>query len=164
MSSIHDLAAVLLVGVGATAVMDAWTLLLGRLGVPTGNLALVGRWVGHIARGRWSHASIQRADPIRREGALGWLIHYAVGIAFAALLVALQGAAWLREPALPPALAFGVATVAMPLLVMQPAMGAGLLSSKTATPLKNSLRSLANHAVFGFGLYLAAEVLGHTVR
>lgn len=164
MSSTHDLAAVLLVGVGATAVMDAWTLLLGRLGVPAGNLALVGRWVGHIARGRWSHASIQRADPIPREGALGWLIHYAVGIAFAALLVALQGAAWLREPALAPALAFGVATVAMPLLVMQPAMGAGLLSSKTATPLKNSLRSLANHAVFGIGLYLAAEVLGRTIR
>lgn len=164
MSSTHDLAAVLLVGVGATAVMDAWTVLLGRLGVPTGNLALVGRWVGHIARGRWSHASIQRADPIPREGALGWLIHYAVGITFAALLVALQGAAWLHEPALAPALAFGVATVAMPLLVMQPAMGAGLLSSKTATPLKNSLRSLANHAVFGVGLYLAAEVLDRTIR
>ncbi len=164
MSSTHDLAAVLLVGVGATAVMDAWTVLLGRLGVPTGNLALVGRWVGHIARGRWSHASIQRADPIPREGALGWLIHYAVGIAFAALLVALQGAAWLHEPALAPALAFGVVTVAMPLLVMQPAMGAGLLSSKTATPLKNSLRSLANHAVFGVGLYLAAELLGRTIR
>lgn len=164
MSSTHDLAAVLLVGVGATAVMDAWTVLLGRLGVPTGNLALVGRWVGHIARGRWSHASIQRADPIPREGALGWLIHYAVGITFAALLVALQGAAWLHEPALAPALAFGVATVAMPLLVMQPAMGAGLFSSKTATPLKNSLRSLANHAVFGVGLYLAAEVLDRTIR
>lgn len=164
MSTSHDLAAVLLVGAGATAVMDAWTVLLGRLGVPTGNLALVGRWVGHIARGRWSHASIQRADPIPREGALGWLIHYAVGITFAALLVALQGAAWLHEPALAPALAFGVATVAMPLLVMQPAMGAGLLSSKTATPLKNSLRSLANHAVFGVGLYLAAEVLDRTIR
>lgn len=164
MSTSHDLATVLLVGAGATALMDAWTLLLGRLGVPVGNLALVGRWVGHLARGRWSHASIQRADPIPREGALGWLIHYAVGIAFAALLVALQGAAWLHEPALAPALAFGVATVAMPLLVMQPAMGAGLLSSKTATPLKNSLRSLANHAVFGVGLYLAAEALGRVTR
>lgn len=42
---------------------------------------------------------------------------------------------------------------------MQPAMGAGLASSRTPTPLKNCLRSLITHAVFGGGLYGAAVVL-----
>jgi hypothetical protein len=42
---------------------------------------------------------------------------------------------------------------------MQPAMGAGIASSRTPTPLKNSLRSLANHAVFGLGLYLSAATM-----
>ena len=37
-----------------------------------------------------------------------------------------------------------------------PAMGAGFAASRTPTPLKNCLRSLANHTVFGFGLYLSA--------
>ena len=44
-------------------------------------------------------------------------------------------------------------------LVMQPAMGAGFMALKTPTPLKNGLRSLANHVVYGAGLYVAAVAL-----
>jgi hypothetical protein len=158
-SQVNHIALVALIGIGATAVMDAWLLLLQRLGVPTTDIGLIGRWVGHLARGRVAHASIAKAAPIAGERAIGWLTHYAVGIAFAALLVAVQGTTWLREPTLWPALAIGVATVAMPWFVMQPAMGAGFASAKTPTPLKNRLRSLANHAVFGLGLYLAARLI-----
>ena len=50
-------------------------------------------------------------------------------------------------------------TVAAPLLVMQPAMGSGFATSRTVPPLKNCLRSLANHTVFGLGLYLFALVI-----
>jgi hypothetical protein len=38
-------------------------------------------------------------------------------------------------------------------------MGAGIASSRTPAPLTNSLRSLANHAVFGLGLYVSAVAL-----
>jgi Protein of unknown function (DUF2938) len=148
-----------LVGIGATALMDVWLLLLSRLGVPTTSFAMVGRWVGHFARGRFAHAAVAKADPIPFELGLGWLTHYAIGIAYAALLVALQGAAWLGQPTVLPALVFGAATVAAPWFVMQPAMGAGLLALKTPTPLKNCLRNLANHSVFGAGLYVAAAAL-----
>ena len=89
------------------------------------------------------------------ERGLGWLVHYLVGIAFAALLAALPGG-WLQAPTLWPALAFGVGTVAVPLFVMQPAMGLGFAARKTPAPLQNCARSLTNHAVFGAGLYLAA--------
>ena len=130
-----------------------------RLGVPTLNFAFVGRWVGHLLRGRFAHGAIARAEPVAGERAWGWLTHYTVGIAFAGLLVLVQGVGWMSQPTLAPAVLLGVATVLMPLLVMQPAMGAGLASSKTATPLKNCLRSLANHTVFGLGLYLSAAAL-----
>lgn len=159
MLTLPDTAQVLLIGAGATAVMDLWLLLLKRAGVPTGSFTMVGRWVGHLARGRVTHAAITKADPVAHELALGWLVHYAVGAGFAALLVALQGAAWLARPSFVPALLFGIATVVLPLFVMQPAMGAGFASSKTATPLANRLRSVANHAVFGLGLYGAAALL-----
>lgn len=149
----------ILVGVLATAVMDAWLWLLQRLGVPTAGFAMVGRWVGHMARGRLMHAAIARAAPVRFELALGWLAHYLIGIAYAVLLVALCGADWLAQPSWPAALVFGLATVAAPWFVMQPAMGAGVLALKTPTPLKNALRSLANHAVFGTGLYFAATAI-----
>lgn len=146
----------MLIGIGATAVMDAWLLPLKHLGVPTLNFAFIGRWVGHLFRGQFAHAAIAKAVPIRGELAWGWLTHYAVGVAFATVLVVIQGADWVRSPTLLPALAVGVCTVAAPLLVMQPAMGSGFAASRTPTPLKNCLRSLANHTVFGFGLYLSA--------
>jgi Protein of unknown function (DUF2938) len=147
------------VGIGATAVMDLWLLLLKRRGVPTMDFALLGRWVGHLSHGRIAHDTIGRARPIAGERGLGWLTHYAVGIVFAALLVVLQGRTWLDEPSALPALAWGLATTAAPLFVLQPAMGAGIASSRTRAPLINSLRSLTNHAVFGLGLYLSAVAL-----
>jgi hypothetical protein len=55
-----------------------------------------------------------------------------------------------------PAVALGVGTVVFPLFVMQPAMGLGVAASRTPAPLKNCLRSVVNHAVFGLGLFLSA--------
>lgn len=150
---------VALVGIGATALMDAWLLLLSRLGLPATGLATVGRWVGHFARGRFAHHAISKAAPIPFERGIGWLTHYVIGVVYAAGLVGLQDTAWLHEPAFLPALLFGLLTVAAPWFLMQPAMGAGFLGLKTPTPLKNGVRTLANHAVFGAGLYLAATVL-----
>jgi hypothetical protein len=147
------------IGIVATAVMDLWLTLLKALGLPTLNFALLGRWVGHMPRGRWAHPGIAKAAPVRGELALGWAVHYATGIAFALLLAALAGPQWLRAPSLGPALGFGIATALLPLFVMQPAMGAGIASSRTATPLLNSLKSAANHTVFGLGLYAAARVI-----
>jgi Protein of unknown function (DUF2938) len=156
----QDLTRVALIGIGATAIMDVWLLLLKRLHVPTLNFALLGRWFGHLLRGQWKHEAIARATPVKGELALGWFVHYATGIVFAALLAAVYGPAWTRDPRLLPALAVGIATVIAPLFVLQPAMGAGIASSKTATPAMNCLRSLLNHSVFGFGLYLAAVLIG----
>lgn len=153
---LQDIPLAMLIGIGATAIMDTWLLLLRRMGVPILNFAFVGRWVGHLFRGQFAHTAIAKAAPIRGELAWGWLTHYAVGVAFATVLVGIQGAAWVHHPTLLPALAVGICTVAAPLLVMQPAMGAGFAASRTATPLRNCLRSLVNHTVFGFGLYLSA--------
>ena len=154
-------ATVVLIGIGATLLMDMWALLLKALGVPTLNYAMVGRWAGHLPRGRWSHTAISTAAPIPGELALGWTIHYAVGIAFAAVLPAIWGAGWLENPTWGPALTVGVSTVVFPWCVLQPALGAGIAGSRTATPIKNALRSLATHAVFGSGLYLSTAVLAH---
>lgn len=161
---VEYLARVAAIGIGATAVMDAWLLVLQRLNVPTLNFAFIGRWVGHVPRGQWFHASIAKAPPVRHELALGWLTHYTVGIAFAGVLVALHGLGWTQSPSLLPALCVGVLTVAAPWLVMQPAMGAGIAASKTPTPWPNRWRSLANHTVFGAGLYLAAAGIAWATR
>jgi len=150
---------VVLIGVGATAVMDLWLIALKKVGVPTLNFSFLGRWVGHVFRGTWFHDSMAKTLPIKGEYLFGWLAHYAIGIGFAGLLVSMVGITWTGSPTVMPAVLTGVATVIAPLFIMQPAMGSGVASSKTATPLRNCLKSVANHAVFGCGLYLAASVL-----
>lgn len=159
MTVMEAVARIVLVGAGATVVMDAWLMLLKRMGVQTLNFAFIGRWVGHLLRGTFSHPSIGKAQPISGERALGWLTHYAVGMAFASLLVGVNGVAWMRDPSVLPALAVGLCTAAFPLFVMQPAMGLGVAASRTPAPWKNCMRSMANHAVFGLGLYLSAIVI-----
>lgn len=147
-------------GAGATLLMDAWLAVLRRAGSPGMDFALLGRWAGHLLlHGRVMHTAIRHAAPLRGELSLGWLLHYAVGIAFAALLLAILGSDWLQTPTPGPALVWGLLTTAAPFLLLQPAMGAGLASSRTATPWRNRLRSLLNHLIFGLGLYLSALLL-----
>ncbi len=149
----------LALGAGATALMDLWLMGLRRAGVATLDFALLGRWAGHLLQGRWRHESIAKAGAVRGERVLGWFVHYAVGLLFAALLLAWQGPAWLDAPRLAPALLLGLATVAAPLLLLQPAMGAGLAGRRKGPVGPNVLRSAANHLVFGLGLYLSALVI-----
>ncbi len=148
-----------LIGVGATLTMDLWAAVLRRFGVPSLNFALLGRWIGHMPRGRWFHASIAQAPSVRGERLIGWCAHYSIGISFAALLLSTFGLTWAQSPTLGPALLIGIVTVLAPWLVLQPAFGAGIASSKTAAPLFNSFKSLVTHIVFGLGLFLSARAI-----
>jgi len=156
-STVEFAARSVLIGAGATLVIDGWAAMLKRFGVPSLNFALLGRWVGHLPQGRWRHESIARSAPIRGERWLGWGAHYAIGISFAALLLATVGLRWAQSPTLPPALLIGVVTVGAPLFILQPALGAGIASSKTSAPVFNTAKSLVTHTVFGVGLFLAAR-------
>jgi hypothetical protein len=150
----------LVMGVTAAALMDAWGLLLRRgFGVPTLDYALLGRWIGHLAHGRFAHRRIAAADPVPGERPIGWLAHYGIGVGFAALLLVVVRLAWARTPSVWPALAIGLGTIVAPWFVMQPGMGAGIAGSRPPNPTATRLRNLATHTVYGLGLYLGALVL-----
>ena len=145
---------VLFTGIGATALMDGAMLARERiLGVAKPDYGFVGRWLAHMAHGQFAHARIAAAPAVRGERAIGWAAHYAIGIAFAGILYGSAGAGWFRAPTIGIALAVGIATVAAPLLVMQPAMGAGFAASRTPRPNAARIQSIATHAIFGLGLY-----------
>lgn len=147
------------VGAGATLAMDLWGLVLRRVYGVTGlDYRLVGRWLGHIPKGRLRHDGIGKAAPVAGEAAIGWAAHYAIGIMFAAGLVAVFGVGWLQAPTILPALLTGLVTVAAPFLVLQPAFGMGLASSRMPDPTASRLRSLITHLVFGTGLFIAARL------
>ena len=113
---------ILAIGTGATVVMDLWSLLLKRMGQPAANFALFGRLVGYLLRGTRPPGGPAKAPPVQGEAFIGWTLHYAIGIVFAALLVLTMGPEWARAPTFLPALLTGVATVIGPLFILQPAM------------------------------------------
>lgn len=148
-----------LIGAGATAVMDLWAIARkSLLGIPPANYGLVGRWLAYLARGRFRHDAIAASPPVRRERLIGWTAHYLIGIAFAAVLLAIWGVDWIRHPTLGPALIVGIGSVAAPFLLMQPGMGAGIAASRTPRPAAARIQSLVTHAIFGLGLYAAGWI------
>jgi Protein of unknown function (DUF2938) len=149
-----------LIGAGGAALMDVWGVAARRLfGIQGLDYTLLGRWIGHTARGHCFHKRIAAASPVRWESALGWAAHYSIGIAFAALLLLVWGLRWAHAPTVAPALAIGVGTILAPWLIMQPAMGAGIAGSRTLDPVATRVRNLATHTVYGVGLYVTALAL-----
>ena len=57
-----------LIGAGATVVMDLWAAFLKRaFGVARLDYRLLGRWIRHLSHGRLVHDSIARSEPVRGE-------------------------------------------------------------------------------------------------
>jgi hypothetical protein len=149
-----------LIGIGATALMDLWALSLHLvLGEQKPNWALPGRWFRHLANGRIFHDSIAAAEPYRQEQALGWAGHYAVGILYGVAFALFMGPSWLDAPTFLPAWIWGMITIAAGWFLMQPGMGLGWAASKTAKPNKVRLLNLVGHTVFALGLWGTALLI-----
>ena len=159
MRTVEIITHAIVIGAGATAVMDLWAACLRRFWrEPSLDYALLGRWIGHFPSGHFMHESIASAAPVRHERVIGWSAHYAIGIVFAALLLLVWGPEWLERPTVLPALIVSSVTLVAPFLIMQPAMGAGAAASKTPRPQLARLRSIVTHTVYGVGLYVSARL------
>lgn len=155
----------LAVGAGATLFMDLCMLFLKRIfHIPAPNYCLVGRWFCHMPEGTFRHPSIAAAPQKDSECTVGWIAHYVVGIVYALMLVVLVSGSWLARPTLLPALLFGVGTVLVPFLLMQPSFGLGIAASRAPNPAQARVRSLIAHTAFGVGLYACAVGVSYVLR
>lgn len=159
-STAEILAKAALVGVGGTIVLDLYALFMARvLGVPAMNWAMVGRWLGNMTRGQFVQVAMGQAEPVKGELAIGWIAHFAIGIGYGLLLLALWGKVWLESPTpLPPLLLAWVLLLA-PYFVMMPGMGMGIAGARTPEPYVTRLKSVMGHSVFGLGMYATGLVL-----
>ena len=141
-------------GAVATAMIDVWQIVSKALfGIPRTNWAMVGRWFAHLPRGVVFHDSIAQAEPVRGELAIGWIAHYGVGIAYAAIYLALPLIGVIDGPAFGSAMAFALVTIFAGWLLLQPGMGAGWFASRTPNPMASRAIGVTNHVFFGLGLY-----------
>jgi DUF2938 family protein len=132
---------ILVMGVTATVAIDLWATFANRLlGWPRTNWALVGRWIGHMRDGQFTHASIGSSPTILHESILGWVFHYVVGCLYAALYLMYVSAAQMEQPTLVSAVLFG------------------WVASKVPRANLVRLQNLLIHTIFGLALYLSYQV------
>jgi hypothetical protein len=150
---------ILVTGITATVAIDLWATFANRiLGWPRTNWALVGRWIGHMRDGQFTHVSIGSSPAIAHESILGWVFHYAVGCIYAALYLMYVSTTQAGKPALVSAVLFGWVTILSPWLLMQPALGLGFCASKAPRRNLVRLQNLIIHTIFGLALYYSYQV------
>lgn len=149
------LALSVVIGAGATALLDLWNLLLNRtLGLPIPAWHFVGRWFAGLPRGHFVHRQgIAKSTPVPNELAIGWAMHYVTGMVFAAALLLIWGVQWAAQPTFAPALIVGLVTVGAGWFILQPGMGVGIACSGAPKPALARLLNVVGHVVFAIGLY-----------
>jgi hypothetical protein len=156
-NSIHTF---LLIGIGGTIILDFYAWLLSRLfGIPATNWSLVGRWVGHMKSGQFIQVSLATAKQIPGERALGWLVHYIIGMVYGLILMVWVDAHWLDLPTLLPTLLVSWFGMVAPFFIMMPGMGSGIAGAKTPNPIVTRVKSFAAHTVFGVGMFLTGLII-----
>lgn len=156
-----DILKAALIGVIATALADVWQQLLRHgAGLPSANWTLIGRWVAGMFRGHIVRRAIANAAAVPGEAAIGWAFHYLTGIGYAGLYLAWVQAWPEVSPGLAGALVFGLVTLAAPWLVMQPALGFGVMAWRLPNRLAVTAVTATTHLVFGSGLYAGVLASG----
>ncbi|MGJ8514122.1 DUF2938 family protein [Carnimonas bestiolae] len=150
----------LVVGCIATLLLDAWTLLLSKAaGLGGSNWGVVGQWVQGLPQGKFFHLGDAAPAVSQQDKAVGWLFHYVVGVVYALLMVLIGGAHFITAPYWTPIIWVGFTLSTLcGLLILVPALGGGLLASKTPNQTKAIGLMLAGHAVFTIGLYIGAQL------
>ena len=149
-----ELADSLVLGLGASLIMDGWALLRQyTTRTPMLDYGWIARWVAGLPSGRMSVVPGQGAPLSKIERSLGWMLHYAIGAAYAGVFLSVAGPLWLESPSVWPALAFGAVTSLAPFLILQPALGRGVFANRTPAPRAARVQTLLTHLVFGAGLY-----------
>jgi len=140
----------IVIGVVGTAAIDIWAEILSRgFKLPTTNWGMVGRWFGHLPKGKFIHSPISRSTRIKHELTIGWVLHYAIGISYGfAYMLIVQG-----NPSAMSAIGFGLVTVLVPWFVLQPGLGLGCFARLAPKPNVVRILNLSMHSIFGLGLY-----------
>lgn len=149
-----------IIGIGATLAMDLWAMFLTlAFRQPKANWAPVGRWFYHLKFGTVFHQTIADAAPYRHEQALGWIAHYAVGIAYGSSSSSRSAQAGLPDqPCCRPG------SGRLPLLrpagsCCSRALGSAGPPRRRRTRTRSRALNLLAHTAFGLGLWLTALLI-----
>lgn len=114
----------------------------------------LGRWIGHMLQGRFTHEDITKAAPVAHEATIGLVAHYAIGLVLGAGYGVLLRVPQPRQSSVSSAVAYGVATTVLPWLWMFPARGEGVMGLRDGD-LRVPTYALCAHIAYGLSLGVA---------
>ena len=86
--------------------------------------------------------------------AIGWTMHYLVGLAYGFGYLGLMVFVLERPPSLVSGLIFGAVSVVIPWVLMQPGLGAGIMARLAPNPWVPRLNALTSHVIYGAALFV----------
>jgi hypothetical protein len=152
-----------LAGLFGSLGMDLISPLAERLGYRTGvTMPLIGRWFIALFSGKFLHTDIRQTPAHSHETLAGWLFHYLIGGGAIALLFLPY--LWLSGASQPPTsitpyLVFGLATSALPWLILMPSFGWGWFGRHAPAGSKPLIASPLNHLGYGIGIWAGVSLI-----
>ncbi|CBJ35905.1 DUF2938 family protein [Ralstonia solanacearum] len=145
----------LIVGIGSTAMLDVWALLVERAtSIPRTNWGIVGRWLLGVRKGRFVLDSTDSYASTVKERTVGWFFHYLIGIAYAAALIIFWKLDYIATPTILPAVIVGVVVSSLAgLMILLPGLGAGFFGSKLPNQFAIFVYVIVAHIIFAAGQY-----------
>ena len=146
---------IVIVGVGACVVFDVWQRIFHWFtAIPPSNWAIVGRWtIGLLTSGQVMAHDLELRPNRRNELGVGWFVHYAVAVVYAAIFMLLMRANILSD-GFTDGLLFGVVSVVVPWLFFLPCLGKGIMGRLTPNPPLVCALALMMHSIFGVAIGL----------
>ena len=143
-------------GIVGAVLMDITENYAAKIGITSGvNIALVGRWFLSLLRGQLIHSDIHNSKPFPQEVKAGWAFHFLIGGGGVALIYPLffqtMGLS-LPNNHLLGGLLFGLATSALPWLVLLPSFGWGFFGRRGPEGSNALLASTLSHIPYGLGV------------
>jgi len=102
------------------------------------------------------HRPIADTAAVDGELALGWSLHYLIGLVYGFAYVGLMVYGFETPPSLLNGFVFGACSVVIPWFILQPGLGIGVMGRRAPKPLVPLLNALANHIVYGIALFIGA--------
>jgi hypothetical protein len=149
------------VGIMATVAMDLAMVSVARIGgerwsSPRLGIDVIGRWGAGLLRGRLRHDDASGEAARTTDIVAGLATHYATGVALTEVFIL---APWRPAGLFPAAIAYGVATAALPLFVLFPSLGYGALGLRSGDAARLTRIMLVGHVAFGIGIGLGATLV-----
>lgn len=149
----------ILVGLLATATFDLLYLVIYLVNGSIVDWTMLGRISAYfITKGEFIAFEWASMPPVYYENAIGWCVHYSVGVVYAFFYVYFILKQFKYPNKVWKSISFLLVMTVFPFFVLDPLSGSGILDLKTVHPVINILLTFCVHSFYGLFLWAWVQI------